>query len=320
MSRRFEVGTDDVLPAGERVDKVIARLMPETTRAAIQRWIAEDRVRVDGASTRAKAMLRVGAVIEVNPGPAPESNAEPDASVRFDVLHEDEHLIVVNKPAGLVVHPSRGHWTGTLVNGLLARAGFERPPADPLDEEGHLRPGIVHRLDKDTSGVLVVAKDELTREGLKSQLSAHTVHRRYVAITCGTPRSRTLRTLHGRHPVSRLKFTSTPRTGKEAVTHIELLERLAGGLAALVECRLETGRTHQIRVHLSEQTRTPILGDALYGGMPRSAPLRDVAQALGRQALHAKELGFVHPATGESLSFQTPLPDDMSAALDALRS
>ncbi len=319
MSQRFELGDDDVLPSGERVDKVVARLMPETTRAAIQRWITEGRVHVDGALTRPKATVRVGAVIEVEPGPPPATTAEPDPSVKFDVLHEDEHLIVVNKPAGLVVHPARGHWTGTLVNGLLARPGFERLPSDPLDEEGHLRPGIVHRLDKDTSGVLVVAKDERTREGLKEQLSAHTVQRRYVAITCGTPASRTLRTTHGRHPVSRMKFTSNGRTGKEAVTHVKLLERLAGGAAALVECRLETGRTHQIRVHLSEQTRTPILGDALYGGVPRNAPLHDVAKALGRQALHARLLGFVHPATGESLSFETPLPADMSEALDTLR-
>lgn len=320
MSRRFELGDADVLPSGERVDKVIARMMPETTRAAIQRWITEGRVHVDGALTRPKATVRAGAIIEVEPGPAPATTAEPDAGVKFDVLHEDEYLIVVNKPAGLVVHPARGHWTGTLVNGLLARPGFERLASDPLDGEGHLRPGIVHRLDKDTSGVLVVAKDEPTREGLKEQLSAHTVQRRYVAITCGTPASRTLRTPHGRHPVARMKFTSNGRTGKEAVTHVKLLERLADGAAALVECRLETGRTHQIRVHLSEQTRTPILGDELYGGIPRNAPLRDVAKALGRQALHARLLGFVHPATGQNLSFETPLPADMLEALDALRS
>ena len=319
MSRRFDLGDDDVLPSGERVDNVLARLMPETTRAAIQRWIVEGRVHVDGALTRPKSAVRVGAIIEVDPGPPPATTAAPDASVQFDVLHEDDHLIVVNKPAGLVVHPARGHWTGTLVNGLLARPGFERLPADPRDEEGHLRPGIVHRLDKDTSGVLVVAKDEPTREGLKTQLSAHTVERRYVAITCGTPASRPLRTLHGRHPVSRMKFTSNPRTGKEAVTHVELLERLAGGLAGLVECRLETGRTHQIRVHLSEQTRTPILGDAMYGGMPRNAPLKDIAQSLGRQALHAKVLGFVHPATRQTLRFEMALPPDMSDALEALR-
>jgi 23S rRNA pseudouridine1911/1915/1917 synthase len=329
MPRRFEIGIDDALPSGERVDKVLARLMPETTRAAIQRWIAEARVLVDGASTRAKAVVRPGAIIEVEPGPPPASSATPDPSVFFEVLHEDEHLIVVNKPAGLVVHPARGNWTGTLVNGLLARPGFERMPADPRDEEGHLRPGIVHRLDKDTSGVLVVAKDEPTREGLKKQLSEHTVQRRYVAITCGVPTSRTLRTLHGRHPVSRMKFTSKPRTGKEAVTHIQVLETFApgspgspgaAGMAAWVECRLETGRTHQIRVHLSEQTRTPILGDALYGGIPRDPRLREIAQTLARQALHAKILGFVHPVTGESLCFEAAPPADMSLALDALRS
>ena len=229
-------------------------------------------------------------------------------------------MLVVNKPAGLVVHPARGHRSGTLVNGLLARPGFSLPNPDPEDEQGSLRPGIVHRIDKDTSGLLVVAKDDVTREGLKTQLARHTVERAYLALTVGTPVAGTIKSLHARDPKSRLRFTSRISEGKLAVTHVRLLERLAGGRAAFIECRLETGRTHQIRVHLSEQSKTPLLADATYGGRPSLASeLSEIAQALGRQALHAAVLGFVHPITGESLRFEAPPPADFAHALQALR-
>jgi len=238
----------------------------------------------------------------------------------LDVCYEDAHLLVVNKPAGLVVHPARGHRSGTLVNGLLARPGFSLPSADPLDEQGSLRPGIVHRIDKDTSGLLVVAKDDRTREGLKLQLAQHSVERAYLAITVGTPQSRTIESLHARDPKSRLRFTSRTTEGKRAVTHLRVLERLAGGRAAYLECRLETGRTHQIRVHLSEQAKTPLLADAVYGGRPSmAADLTAIAGALGRQALHAALLGFVHPVTAQLLRFEVAPPPDFAQALEALR-
>jgi 23S rRNA pseudouridine1911/1915/1917 synthase len=314
--RHFVLGPEQ---RRERVDKVLARLMSEVSRGTVQRWIDEDRVKVDGKPCRAKDSVSAGSAIDVEPGPALTSDAEPDQSVVLDVLYEDEHLLVVNKPAGLVVHPARGHATGTLVNGLLARPGFSLPPLDPDDEQAALRPGIVHRIDKDTSGLLVVAKDDRTREGLKTQLAEHSVERAYLALTVGVPKNGTIRTLHARDPKSRLRFTSRSREGKTAVTHIRVLESLAGGRAAFVECRLETGRTHQIRVHLSEQTKTPLLADALYGLAPNSPDLLEIANGLGRQALHAGVLGFVHPISGEPLRFEAAPPPDFASALDALR-
>ncbi len=304
----------------ERVDKALARLLAPTSRATIQRWIAEGRVRVSGAVCRRRDVVAEGAVIEVERGPELTSQAEPDASVAFDVVFEDAHLIVVVKPAGVVVHPARGHRRGTLVSGLLARPGFSIAPADERDREGKLRPGIVHRIDKDTSGLLVVAKDAPTREGLKRQLAEHSVSRVYHAITLGVPKVARIETLYGRHPRSRLKFTSRLDRGKRAVTNVRVLEVLRGGAAACVECRLETGRTHQIRVHLSEQAGTPLLSDALYGAPPADAGVLEVSERLGRQALHARSLGFEHPITGERVSFESPLPRDMQEALSALRS
>jgi 23S rRNA pseudouridine1911/1915/1917 synthase len=303
----------------ERVDKVLALLLPDVSRTAIQRWILAGSVRIDGRVCQRRDLVSAGAVIDVEIGPTPLSRAEPDPHVEFGVVFEDEHLIVVDKPAGLVVHPGRGHWVGTLVSGLLARPGFGRPPSDERDPEGHQRPGVVHRIDKDTSGLLVVAKDEKTREGLKRQFSERTLSRLYRAITLGIPKGRRFETHYGRHPNARLKFSSKLSSGKLAVTNLDILERLAGGRAAFVECRLETGRTHQIRVHLAEQGGAPIFADVLYGGSSKDPSLRPIAERLGRQALHAHTLGFVHPITAEKLDFISPLPSDMTTALEALR-
>jgi 23S rRNA pseudouridine1911/1915/1917 synthase len=315
MALRFVHGVD---AERERVDKLLPRLMPGTSRSTVQRWIDEGRVLIDGAPCRAKDMVRAGAVLSVEPGAAPLSEAQADASIELSVVYEDEHLIVVNKPPGLVVHPARGHASGTLVNGLLARPGFEATfdSGEPLAK---LRPGIVHRIDKDTSGLLVVAKNEVAREGLKEQLARHTVRRLYVAITQGAPRQGEIRTFYGRDPASRLKWSSRVDAGKLAVTHVRLRERFADGLAALVECRLETGRTHQIRVHLRQQAGTPLLADRLYGKTPKDARLAAIAAALGRQALHARLLGFRHPVTGDELSFEAEPPEDFATALAALR-
>jgi 23S rRNA pseudouridine1911/1915/1917 synthase len=293
--------------------------LPDVSRATVQRWIAEGRVKVDGKICRPKQLVRGGARLEVEPSEPPPSTAVPDPDVVFQVLFEDPHLIVVDKPAGLVVHPARGHATGTLVNGLLARGGFERAGADPRDPNAAIRPGVVHRIDKDTSGVLVVAKDEPTREGLKQQLSTHSMERVYRALSLGVPPSGTIETMYDRHPRSRLRFTSRTSAGKRAVTHVRVVEKLAGERAALIECRLETGRTHQIRVHLAEQAGTPLLADWLYGRKPGAPDLLQIAETLGRQALHAAVLGFVHPLTKQTLRFESPLPADLQAALNALR-
>jgi 23S rRNA pseudouridine1911/1915/1917 synthase len=302
----------------ERLDKVLARLLADVSRATVQRWIDEGRVLVDGKPLRARDNVTAGNTITFEPGPPQLSSADPDPGVVLDVCYEDPHLLVVNKPAGLVVHPARGHQNGTLVNGLLARPGFALSP-DPRDEQGALRPGIVHRIDKDTSGLLVVAKDDRTREGLKTQLAQHTVERVYLALTLGVPQLATIRSTHARDPKSRLRFTSRAKEGRVAVTHLRVLETLAKQRAAYLECRLETGRTHQIRVHLSEQTKTPLLADALYGRAPGAADLAEIATALGRQALHAAVLGFIHPITEQALRFEVAPPADFAQALAALR-
>jgi 23S rRNA pseudouridine1911/1915/1917 synthase len=319
-SLAFLVDEADLGP-GHRLDKLVVRLLAGAgrveSRAAVQRWIDHDRVRVDGRPARASAAVPAGARVEVDPEPPPASSAAPDASIKLHVVFEDAHLLVVDKPAGLVVHPARGHEAGTLVNGLLARGGFERADADARDPAGHLRPGIVHRLDKGTSGLLVVAKDAPTREALKALFARHDIERAYVALVVGEARDATYDTLHARHPTDRLRFTSRTETGRRAVTHVRVLERLDG--ATLVECRLETGRTHQIRVHLAERAGTPILGDPLYGRPVKRATLRALGEQLGHQALHARVLGFVHPATGAALRWESPLPADVERCLGALR-
>jgi 23S rRNA pseudouridine1911/1915/1917 synthase len=232
-------------------------------------------------------------------------------------VHEDPFLLVVDKPAGLVVHPARGHASGTLVNALLAHGGFERAGADARDPAGHVRPGIVHRLDKGTSGLMVVAKDDHTRESLKALFQRHDIEREYVALVVGAARDATYDTLHGRHPTDRLRFTTRVQKGRRAITHVRVLERL--GATTLVACTLETGRTHQIRVHLSEHAKTPILADPLYGSPPRDPVLRAMASELGHQALHARLLGFRHPATGQLVRWESAIPADMAALIRLLQ-
>jgi 23S rRNA pseudouridine1911/1915/1917 synthase len=296
--------------------------MPEPpSRAALQRWIENGRVQVDGVTRKAADKVVEGAKVLVVPEPPPRTDASPDENVKFDVLYKDDHLVVVNKPAGLVVHPAKSHASGTLVNGLLAMGAFQVPPeqvADARDPAGHLRPGIVHRLDKGTSGVMVVARTGSAREGLKEQFSKHTIEREYVALCLGLAAETTHSTLHGRHPTDRKRFTTRVSEGKRAVTHVRVLERLAAGDASYVACRLETGRTHQIRVHLAE-AGNPVVGDPLYGKRSTSGVLRAVDESLGHQALHARLLGFVHPASGEKMHFEVGLPADFELALKALR-
>jgi 23S rRNA pseudouridine1911/1915/1917 synthase len=311
--------------AGARLDlfvvSALAALDGAPSRATVQRWIEHRRVRVDGILKKSADKLKEGARVLVEPEPPPTTELNPDASVTFQVLHTDSEVIVLNKPPGLVVHPARGHESGTLVHGLLALGAFDLPAlgeagSGNVEDVERARPGIVHRLDKGTSGVMVVARTARAREALKAQFQAHTIEREYEAICVGHVSERTFDTLHGRHPRDRMRFTTKVRTGKRAITHVLVLESL--GKATHVVCRLETGRTHQIRVHLSE-AGTPILADPLYGKPPKSTAVYNVAERLGHQALHARLLGFVHPTTDESMRFTAPPPSDFVVALTALR-
>lgn len=316
--RRVELGADLV---GQRLDKALAASLPDISRARIQALIAEGRLSRDGAvltDLSAKALDGVYALTV--PPPAPALPAAQDLSLV--VLYEDAHLIVVDKPAGMAAHPAPGTLDGTLVNALLHYC------AGGLSGIGGVaRPGIVHRLDKDTSGVLVAAKTDAAHAGLSALFARHDVERLYIALTRGAPNppAGVIGTLIGRSSRDRKKMAVLRTGGREAVTHYRV-ERVFGPqarpLAARVACRLETGRTHQIRVHLASKG-APVLGDPLYGAGPPAPAVRQamVEAGLTRQALHAAVLGFVHPITGEALRFETPLPADMArlqALLEAL--
>jgi 23S rRNA pseudouridine1911/1915/1917 synthase len=278
----------------------------------VRRLIDDGLVEVNGRAVKAGARLRAGDRIDVRiPPPAP-ARAEPQ-EMELVVLHEDRHLIVIDKPAGLVVHPAPGHPDRTLVNALLARC------PDLAGVGGELRPGIVHRLDKGTSGVMVATKDDATHTALAARFKDRSLRREYLAVVAPPPRDLegTFDTLYGRHPVHRKRFSSRVARGKRAVTHYRVEERF-GDVAALVRCRLETGRTHQIRVHFAD-AGSPILGDATYGRRPGAPLLAMLSGLLGRQALHAAVLEFEHPLTGARLRFETAPPADMAAVIAELR-
>jgi len=309
--------TVDEAHHGDRVDMTIAELTA-ITRATAQRLIEDGRATLGGAVVaKSGQRVRAGMAIELSI-PAPVTIELIPEDLPLTVLYEDAALIVVDKQAGLVVHPAPGHPRGTLVNALLHHC------KDLRGIGGEIRPGIVHRLDKDTSGVMVVAKTEQALLGLQAQFAAKskgtgTIVRDYLGLTSPAPLQLrgTLRTFHGRHPTERKKFSTRVMWGKSAVTHFERIEALAE--SALVKFKLETGRTHQIRVHAADHG-WPLLGDQLYGKPPRSAlPLAAIAAKLGRQALHAAVLDFDHPVTGERIQCASPLPADFQAALDALR-
>lgn len=294
--------------AGERLDRVLAARPLGFSRATLQRWMDEGRVSIAGRPITPKDKAKAGAVVQIAPGPPPPSEALPEP-IALDVLYEDESLIVLHKPAGLVVHPAAGHPSGTLVNALLHHVEI-------ASGEDPRRPGVVHRLDKDTSGVMVVARTDRAREALMAQFAAHSIEREYEAICLGLPPERVrFETLIGRHPTDRKRFSTKVRVGKRAVTHVTRVRPLQG--AALVRCRLETGRTHQIRVHLADHG-FPLLGDPVYGKAPKDALLREAGAALGRQALHARLLGFVHPERAEPMRFEVPPPADFAQALALL--
>ncbi len=309
-----------VFPRGEapqRLDQFVADQLPELSRSQIKKLIEEGRVLVDGRATKAGEKLKGGETLAVCiPAPAPAAPQAED--IPLDILYEDSRLIVINKPAGLVVHPAAGHGSGTLVNALLHHCG------DLSGIGGELRPGIVHRLDKDTSGVMVATKDDATHQHLSRQFKVHSITRRYLALVHGLvakDRGEVDRPI-GRHPGERKKMTSRSGQGRRALTRWQVLRRFDRHRLTLLELTLETGRTHQIRVHFAD-LNLPLVGDPVYGSSSRTGALRDpelrrLVQQLGRQALHARVLGFVHPANGEYLELEAPPPADLQGVLDWL--
>ena len=303
-----------IIDAPARIDKALAEATA-LSRARVQALIAEGMVEIGGhPATSPSAKVRAGAAFRITLPPTADAEARPQA-IPLTIAYEDEHLIVVDKPAGMVVHPAAGNPDGTLVNALLHHCGGSLSGIG-----GVARPGIVHRIDKDTSGLLVVAKTDAAHEGLSRQFAAHSVHRRYLAVCGGhpSPAEGTIDAKMGRSDANRKKMAVLDKNssrGKHAVTHYKLLQRLDS--SALIECRLETGRTHQVRVHCASIGHA-LLGDPLYGRTPK--PLKDLLDQLcfTRQALHAAELGFEHPIRAEHLRFTADLPADMQELIDEL--
>ncbi|WP_373741043.1 23S rRNA pseudouridine(1911/1915/1917) synthase RluD [Neisseria sp.] len=296
--------------AGIRLDAALAKLMPDYSRSRITGWIKEGSVTVNGKGAQPKDKMIGGEFITVEVKPSEENQAFTPETMPLDIVYEDDTVIVLNKPAGLVVHPAAGNWTGTLLNGLLAHC----PALSQIP-----RAGIVHRLDKDTSGLMVVAKTLPAQNSLVQQLQERTVKRIYRAVSDGiVPFDGKIDTLIGRDPHNRLKMAVVKFGGKPAVTHVKVLERYKAH--SYIECSLETGRTHQIRVHMREANH-PLAGDPVYGNPrhPCSDTVKETVKGLARQALHAYRLSFVHPQSGETVSFEAPIPQDMYHLLSVLR-
>ncbi|RNF84249.1 23S rRNA pseudouridine(1911/1915/1917) synthase RluD [Montanilutibacter psychrotolerans] len=296
--------------AGRRFDAVLAELFPDYSRSRLSAWIKSGDALLDGHEARPRDPVRGGETVTLAVVLDIQTHSEPE-DISLEVLYEDEHVIVIDKPAGLVVHPGAGNPTGTLVNALLHRD----PSLNALP-----RAGIVHRLDKDTSGVMVVARTLPAHTALVEQLSSREVHRQYLAVVVGALVSGgTARFAIDRHPRDRIRM-AVREDGRDAVTHYRLRERFRAH--TLLECRLETGRTHQIRVHM-QHLKHPIVGDPLYGGplkLPKGATdaLIESLRGFKRQALHAETLEFAHPITGEPVRCSAPMPADMQALVRTL--
>lgn len=290
--------------AGERLDAFLARSLPDLTRSAAQRLLEEGAVTLGGMPAKKNTKTAPGDVVEVTlPDPQPVEVVPQD--IPLDIVYEDADVIVVNKPVGLVVHPAPGHPDGTLVNALLYHCGTSLSGIN-----GELRPGIVHRIDRDTSGLIIAAKNDRAHLALSAQLQDHTLARVYEAVVVGNLRkdSGTVNAPIGRHPVDRKKMAIEPRNGRPAVTHWRVLARYPG--YTHVECRLETGRTHQIRVHMASIGH-PLLGDTVYGS-------KKPWPGLAGQCLHARKLRFIHPSTGQPVEVECPLPDWFEKVLKQL--
>jgi 23S rRNA pseudouridine1911/1915/1917 synthase len=301
----------DEQTSGQRVDQALCQFLPEYSRSKIQDWIRQGFITLNDSVPKPKLKVYVGDVLQLDIPPTTKTYDRPE-QIEFGIIYQDDDVFVVNKPAGLVVHPAAGHASGTLLNGLLQ--------IDP-DLEQLPRAGIVHRLDKDTTGIMVVARTLTAHTALVDALQRREVKREYVAIAQGViTAGRTIEQPIARHPVDR-KRMAVREDGKEAVTHFSVREKYRAH--SLIDVQLETGRTHQIRVHLA-WLRHPLLGDQVYGGrlaIPKGiAPeLVQIIRAFRRQALHARRLSFAHPATGEPVSFEAPIPADMAQLIEALQ-
>lgn len=290
--------------AGVRLDKFLDERLEEYTRSRIQKLIEDGCVTVVGQTAKTSYKIKAGDEISIT---APELK-EPEIvaeEIPLDVVYEDDDMLVINKPQGMVVHPAAGNYNGTLVNALMAYCG------DTLSGiNGEKRPGILHRIDKDTSGLLLVAKNDMAHQGLAAQIKAHSLTRAYKALAYGSFKQSegTINLPIGRHPVDRKKMAVTYRNSREAITHYKVLKSYQG--YSLVECRLETGRTHQIRVHLTNMGHS-IVGDPIYGSRKCGFPLKG-------QLLHAWKVGFIHPRTGEYMEFTSELPKHFLDVLDNL--
>ena len=291
---------------GERIDRYLAEALPERSRSYVQKLIKEGHVLVNGEPVKASYRLLIGDSLDITMPEVHEQDIGAE-EIPLDILYEDSDIIIVNKPKQMVVHPAPGHYTGTLVNGLLYHCRQELSGIN-----GMMRPGIVHRIDMDTTGSLVVCKNDKAHQSLAGQLKDHSIKRSYVAIVHGnlTKDEGTVDAPIGRHPTERKKMSIHAKNGKRAVTHYQVLERF--GDYTYIQCELETGRTHQSRVHMASIGH-PLLGDSVYG--PRKSPF----PKLVGQTLHAKTLGLLHPKTGEYLEVEAPLPEYFSDLLARLR-
>ena len=288
-----------------RLDKYLSEQFPEQTRSYLQKLIKEEQVLVNGKNVKSGYQLSKGDEVFVNIPEPKELNVEPQ-DMNLDIVYEDSDVILVNKPKGMVVHPAPGHTTDTLVNGLLYHC------KDQLSGiNGVARPGIVHRIDRDTTGILIVCKNDASHNCIAAQLKEHSINRRYRALVHGNLKDDygTIEGAIGRHPIDRKKMAINEKNGKPAITHYTVLERF--GSYTLIECKLETGRTHQIRVHMSSIGH-PLVGDEVYG--PAKCPFK-----LQGQCLHAMVLGFVHPKTAEYMEFSADLPEYFEELLKKIR-
>ena len=288
-----------------RLDKYLAEQFPEQTRSYLQKLIKDGEVLVNGKNVKTGYQLSKGDEVSVNIPEPKELDVEPQ-KMDLDIVYEDDDVILINKPKGMVVHPAPGHTTDTLVNGLLYHC------KDNLSGiNGVARPGIVHRIDRDTTGILIVCKNDMSHNSIAAQLKEHSINRRYRALVHGNLKedTGTVEGAIGRHPIDRKKMSINEKNGKPAVTHYTVLERF--GNYTLIECKLETGRTHQIRVHMSSIGH-PLVGDEVYG--PAKCPFK-----LQGQCLHAMVLGFVHPRSGEYMEFSAELPEYFEELLRKLR-
>ena len=298
---RFEI-TEEM--EDERIDKCLSMLIDSLSRSFIQKLIKEEAVKVNGLSVKGSYRVKTDDVVEFELPKAVEPDIEPE-DIPLDILYEDKDVIVINKPKGMVVHPAAGHYSGTLVNALMFHCGSELSGIN-----GYMRPGIVHRIDKDTTGSIIACKNNASHNAIADQLKEHSITRHYAAVCWGSLKDDegTIDRPIGRHPTDRKKMAVKERGGKHAVTHYRVLQRFSG--YTYIECVLETGRTHQIRVHMASIGH-PLLGDDVYSN-------KKCPYTLQGQTLHAKTLGFIHPSTGEYVEVDAPLPEYFIQLLEML--